>query len=95
MVNEGGLNLCVATIEGSGFLWHQIRYTMTVLFKIGEGSERLELIDALLNPGEDETRPIFEMASEKGLILWDCKFDGVRFKNTLEGLERAYELIRR
>ena len=62
----------VAEIKGSSFMWHQIRYTMAVLFLVGRGYED-EDISWMLNP--NEVKPIFDMASELGLVLWDTEFD--------------------
>eukprot|EP00834_Sanchytrium_tribonematis_P005792 NODE_376_length_8513_cov_1.020086.p5 type:complete len:253 gc:universal NODE_376_length_8513_cov_1.020086:803-45(-) len=56
----------VAEIKGSAFLWHQIRYTMAALFLIGYEleSDISFLIDSQLNE-----KPVFDMASELGLVL--------------------------
>lgn len=47
--NSNGYNMCVATIEGQAFLWHQIRAIMAVLFLVGEGKEVPEVVKELLD----------------------------------------------
>lgn len=42
-------DLIELTIKGSGFLWHMIRYIVTVLHEIGRGNEEPELVSDLLN----------------------------------------------
>eukprot|EP00835_Amoeboradix_gromovi_P005081 NODE_445_length_8540_cov_0.746239.p2 type:complete len:406 gc:universal NODE_445_length_8540_cov_0.746239:7746-6529(-) len=70
--NFNSEEIWVAEIKGSAFLWHQIRYTMAILFLVGRGLEH-EDISWLLNPLE--VKPNFDMASELGLVLWDTEFD--------------------
>lgn len=45
---------CVLTIKGNAFLWHQIRYIVSILLLIGQKKEEPELIlnllDVLHNP---------------------------------------------
>lgn len=47
-------SMLMAVITGSGFLWHQIRCIMGVLFLIGQEKEQpdvvLELLDVVKNP---------------------------------------------
>lgn len=49
-----GYEMCVATIEGEAFLWHQIRCIMAILLMIGEGKElpgvMAELLDVNKHP---------------------------------------------
>lgn len=45
----GGYEMCVATIEGQAFLWHQVRAVMAVLFLVGEGKERPDIVLSLLD----------------------------------------------
>lgn len=45
----GGYEMCVATIEGQAFLWHQVRAVMAVLFLVGEGKERPDIVTSLLD----------------------------------------------
>lgn len=64
-------------IKGYSFLWHQVRCMMAVLFRVGEGSEEPQIIkEMLVHSGQ---KPQYELASEIGLILYDCVFESVEF----------------
>eukprot|EP01083_Nonionella_stella_P004159 11969_1 len=74
--NEDALDeLWCFNVKGSAFLWHQIRFMMTVLFMIGEGKERVDVVKYLLDVERCPGKPQFIMASDKPLILYDCLFD--------------------
>ena len=62
----------VVEIKGSAFLWHQIRFTMALLFLVGKGFEE-EDISWLLDI--EVSKPNFDMASEVGLVLYDTEHD--------------------
>lgn len=62
------------TIRGSAFLWHQVRCMVGVLFLVGQGLEKSEIVWELLNVEKNPRRPQYEMASDKPLVLWDCTF---------------------
>ncbi len=40
--------MCVLTITGKAYLWHQIRCIVSVLFRIGSGLESPDVVDALV-----------------------------------------------
>jgi tRNA pseudouridine38/39 synthase len=63
------LNMYVCTVRGSAFLWHQIRYTMEIFFLIGNGKEEPEIIDYLFDVKNVPDKPLYNMASDKPLIL--------------------------
>lgn len=44
-----GYDMCVATIEGQAFLWHQVRAIMAILLLVGEGKEKPEIVAELLD----------------------------------------------
>ena len=44
-----GYGMCVATIEGQAFLWHQVRAVMAVLFLVGQGKEQPDVVAELLD----------------------------------------------
>lgn len=79
------LKMYVCVIRGSAFLWHQIRFTMTALFMIGEGKDDENLIDFLLDVDRIPEKPPYPMASHKPLVLSNCYFEGLKFKDTLRG----------
>uniref|UniRef100_A0A915NBI7 tRNA pseudouridine synthase n=1 Tax=Meloidogyne floridensis TaxID=298350 RepID=A0A915NBI7_9BILA len=67
-------NLLKLTIKASGFLWHQIRCIVTILYEIGCGNEKVELIDQLLDVELFPSRPQYKLANELPLCLFDCTF---------------------
>lgn len=62
-------------ISGSAFLWHQIRFMMAVLFRIGRGEEDYTVIADLLDIEKCDGKPQYLMASHLPLVLYDCEFD--------------------
>ena len=75
---DDGPKVYTFSVHGSAFLWHQVRCMMGVLFLVGQGLEESSIIDALLDIRENPRKPLFEMADDTGLVLWDCVFgDGV------------------
>ena len=60
-------------IHGSAFLYHQVRCTMALLFLVGAGKERPEVIEHLIKiAATEQETPKYEMASEVPLVLYDC-----------------------
>ncbi|ETN69735.1 tRNA pseudouridine synthase A [Necator americanus] len=68
-------DLIELTIKGSGFLWHMIRYIVTVLHEIGQKNEEPELVSALLNIEKTPCRPQYTLATGTPLCLYECRFD--------------------
>ncbi|AET41159.1 pseudouridine synthase DEG1 Ecym_7325 [Eremothecium cymbalariae DBVPG len=64
---------------GSAFLWHQVRCMMANLFLIGQELEDISLISNLLSPSKYPQKPIYELASDIPLILYDCKFENIEW----------------
>lgn len=75
-----GYDMCVATIEGQAFLWHQVRAIMAVLFFIGEGKEKPSIIQELLNVEKHPRKPQYCLASDVPLNLYETTFDGVDWR---------------
>ena len=61
-------------LHGSAFLWHQVRHMVAILFLIGQGLEKPELVSQLLDTELTPTKPVYEMAADRPLVLWDCVF---------------------
>lgn len=59
---------------GSAFLWHQVRHMVAILFLVGQGYEEPDIVDELLDPRKTPNRPVYEMADDTPLVLWDCVF---------------------
>lgn len=74
-------------VNGSAFLWHQVRHLVAVIFLVGQGLEPPSIVSDLLDMEKTPTRPKYEMATDAPLVLWDCIFptegDDSR-KNALE-----------
>ncbi|CED83893.1 Pseudouridylate synthase [Phaffia rhodozyma] len=61
----------VLDLMGKAFLYHQVRHIMAVLFLVGS---RLEKPTIILDLFKWESKPSYEMADERPLLLWDCGF---------------------
>eukprot|EP01132_Coremiostelium_polycephalum_P000478 gene478-605_t len=83
--------LCVATIRGYAFLWHQIRYMMSVLFLIGQKKYPKTIIKDLLDTTKTSSKPPHEMASEIPLVLYDCGYEDLEFSIDQEEFELMNE----
>lgn len=66
--------LYTLTLHGSAFLWHQVRHIVAILFLIGQGLEKPELVKQLLDVEANPCKPNYDMASDAPLVLWDCIF---------------------
>ncbi|KAL8833155.1 MAG: hypothetical protein Q9170_004457 [Blastenia crenularia] len=62
-------------VRGSGFLWHQVRHMVAVLFLVGQGLEKPSVIDNMLDMNKTPQKPVYDMADAEPLVLEDCKFD--------------------
>lgn len=70
------------TVRGTAFLWHQVRCMMAVLLLVGEGLEEPEVIPTLLDPQRTPRKPQYCMAPEEPLLLYDCGYEGLRFRKS-------------
>eukprot|EP00668_Euglena_longa_P045890 GGOE01061573.1.p1 GENE.GGOE01061573.1~~GGOE01061573.1.p1 ORF type:complete len:413 (+),score=72.55 GGOE01061573.1:23-1240(+) len=98
MSANGPAALWVATIHGTAFLYHQVRCMMQVLFEVGAGMEDPEVVEHLLDVERVKNKPQYPLASETGLILWDCQFKDLSWTSTADAqrllmahLFQAYE----
>ncbi|KAL8765848.1 MAG: hypothetical protein Q9209_007207 [Squamulea sp. 1 TL-2023] len=64
-------------VRGSGFLWHQVRHMVAILFLVGQGLERPSLIDDLLDVESHPEKPTYDMADAAPLVLEECNFPDV------------------
>lgn len=74
-------------IQGSAFLWHQIRCIMSILFLIGRKKEDITIIDELLK--ENTYHYNYHIAEDYPLILSSCQFEGIEFKCSKEAAKEA------
>ena len=63
---------------------------VAILFKIGMNIEDPEIIPQMLQPLEK--RPQYDMASDTGLILYDCAYETVQFPTLFDEAESAISL---
>ncbi|KAI4266688.1 MAG: hypothetical protein LQ337_008704 [Flavoplaca oasis] len=61
-------------VRGSGFLWHQVRHMVAILFLIGQGLEAPSLITDILNTSKHPEKPTYDMADPSPLVLEECNF---------------------
>ncbi|XP_011365403.1 tRNA pseudouridine(38/39) synthase [Pteropus vampyrus] len=71
--------ICQFEVTGQAFLYHQVRCMMAILFLIGQGMEKPEIIDELLNVEKNPQKPQYSMAVEFPLVLYDCKFENIKW----------------
>lgn len=69
-------------LVGSAFLWHQVRCMMAVLFLIGQELENPNLVTEMLDIELTPQKPVYDMASDVPLILYDCKFPEIEWIET-------------
>ena len=89
-----GLNVYKCVIRGSAFLWHQVRLMMNVLFMIGRGDEPPEIIDTLLDVEKVPTRPEYDYAAGENLILSDCGFEDMQWRDSVYSSNETYLLFK-
>ncbi len=80
------------TLHGSGFLWHQVRHMVAILFLVGQGLESPSVVDDLLDISKTPARPQYEIADDAPLVLWDCIFprEGADEDSRVDALEWVY-----
>jgi tRNA pseudouridine38/39 synthase len=77
-------------IHGSAFLWHQVRHMAAILFLVGQGLEPPTVVDDLLDIESNPGRPMYEMASDIPLVLWDCIFTYENSASQEDALDWVY-----
>ena len=68
------------TVVGYAFLWHQIRCMVSVLFLVGEHKESPDVVSKMLDISQVKRKPQYNPASEKGLCLYECSFEDLRWE---------------
>lgn len=81
-------------VKGSGFLWHQVRCMVAILFAVGRHEEEPDVIPKLLDIKAYPGKPPYVIADEKPLVLYDCGFEpALKFRTSssaLSGVWNAY-----
>ncbi|CAD6503361.1 BgTH12-03027 [Blumeria graminis f. sp. triticale] len=78
------------TLHGSAFLWHQVRHMVAILFLVGQGLEKASIVSELLDVARNPRRPMYEMAAETPLVLWDCIFAHEDDSSRTDALQWVY-----
>jgi tRNA pseudouridine38/39 synthase len=88
-IDEYNRDLCVFTIEGKAFLWHQVRCIVAVLVLVGQGHESRDIIQLLLDIDKHPGKPQYSMAWEMPLCLFHCQFENVQWQFCEDSLKLA------
>lgn len=72
--SDSPYDMCVLTIKGKAFLWHQVRHVVAILFRVASGKEKPEIITELLDIESNPRKPQYAMASEIPLNLFHCDY---------------------
>lgn len=64
----------VYNLKGTAFLWHQVRCMIAVLLSCGQQLESPDIVKQLLDPRVYDSRPVYKMAHDVPLVLFDCGF---------------------
>jgi tRNA pseudouridine38/39 synthase len=89
--SDPSFQMYAMTICGKAFLWHQVRCMSAVLFLIGQHLEQPTIIDQLLDIEKNPKKPVYDLASEIPLVLWDCAFEGIQWNYDVENNQRLYQ----
>ncbi|KAI9746029.1 MAG: hypothetical protein M1818_000710 [Claussenomyces sp. TS43310] len=93
-INGSGANPCPRVysfnLHGSAFLWHQVRHMVAMLFLVGQGLEPPSIVSELLDVQSNPRKPMYEMASDTPLVLWDCVFPHEEDEERKEMLQWQY-----
>ncbi|MCO5577359.1 hypothetical protein L7F22_031188 [Adiantum nelumboides] len=74
-----GFEIWMFRVQGTAFLWHQVRCMVAVLLMVGQDKEHESVVDYLLDIHQATRKPQYVMAPELPLVLQSCKFQGLSF----------------
>ena len=74
-----GEDMYYMEFKGTAFLWHQVRMMVAVIFLVGAEREEPNVVPWLLDVKAHPRKPLYEMASELPLVLYDCGFEEATF----------------
>jgi tRNA pseudouridine38/39 synthase len=77
-------------IRGTAFLWHQVRCIASLLLMIGQGKEEPGIMTTLLDIEATPRKPLYLMASEEPLLLFNCKYPNLEMNRS----QRAHNWVR-
>lgn len=70
-------SLWAFTVNGSAFLYHQVRCMVALLFLVGERKEAPEVVTTLLDLDRTPRRPNYDMAPDAPLLLYAIDYDAI------------------
>ncbi|KAM9940300.1 hypothetical protein OXX80_000220 [Metschnikowia pulcherrima] len=88
IVHQDG-DFYVFDLKGSAFLWHQVRCMVAILFLVGQGLESPSVVQELLNIEKYPSKPLFEMANDLPLVLYDCVFPEMEWLTSAKDFDGA------
>ncbi|OBA23465.1 tRNA pseudouridine synthase [Metschnikowia bicuspidata var. bicuspidata NRRL YB-4993] len=91
IVHQDG-DFYVFDLKGSAFLWHQVRCMVAVLFLVGQGLESPSVVKELLDIQRYPSKPLFEMANDLPLVLYDCVFPEMEWLSAATDFDGAQKL---
>lgn len=83
-------NYYVFDLQGNGFLWHQVRCMIGILFLVGQKHEEVSIISDLLDILKYPSRPTYAMANDVPLVLYNCLFPEMEWLTLENDFEGAY-----
>lgn len=86
-------DMCYLRIEGTAFLWHQVRCMAAVLFMVGNRLEEPTIVADLLDIKKFPQKPQYLMASDQPLVLAECRFKHLQFKIDPEAADRLRQTL--
>lgn len=86
----------VFDLKGSAFLWHQVRCMVAVLFLVGQGLEKPDVVQNLVNIEKLPSRPLYDMAHDIPLVLYDCVYPDMEWLKQARdfGSSQAQKLLK-
>ncbi|XP_049849444.1 tRNA pseudouridine(38/39) synthase-like [Schistocerca gregaria] len=88
------VQLYQVVIQGSAFLWHQVRCMVQVLFMVGKGFESPEVIREMLDLEKYPKKPIYPLASERALVLESVGYFQLQFEVGIHAQRKLIQHIR-
>lgn len=86
-------DMCYLRIEGTAFLWHQVRCMAAVLFMVGNRLEEPTIVADLLNIDKFPRKPQYAMASDQPLVLVECRFKHLQFRIDPEAADKLRQTM--
>lgn len=92
-------DLLKLSVKASGFLWHQIRAIVSLIYEVAIGNENIETISELLDIQKNPARPHYNLANHLPLCLFECTYphgilnwiyDTNVLRKTIEKLQNAW-----